>query len=54
MIKTMKSIDEAFSLLPSKMDSKEARLMLLAIGFQLFDAAVNRGIGNAVRFLQRA
>ena len=25
-----------------------------AIGFQLFDAAVNHGIGNAVRFLQRA
>jgi lysozyme family protein len=25
-----------------------------AIGFQLFDAAVNSGIGNAVRFLQRA
>ncbi len=25
-----------------------------AIGFQVFDAAVNHGIGNAVRFLQRA
>lgn len=25
-----------------------------AIGFQLFDAAVNHGIGNAIRFLQRA
>lgn len=25
-----------------------------AIGFQVFDAAVNSGIGNAVRFLQRA
>lgn len=25
-----------------------------AIGFQLFDAAVNHGIGNASRFLQRA
>lgn len=25
-----------------------------AIAFQLFDAAVNHGIGNAVRFLQRA
>lgn len=25
-----------------------------AIGYQLFDAAVNHGIGNAVRFLQRA
>lgn len=25
-----------------------------AIGFQLFDAAVNSGIGNAIRFLQRA
>lgn len=25
-----------------------------AIGFQLFDAAVNHGMGNAVRFLQRA
>lgn len=25
-----------------------------AIGFQMFDAAVNHGIGNAVRFLQRA
>jgi lysozyme family protein len=25
-----------------------------AIGFQLFDAAVNHGIGQAVRFLQRA
>lgn len=25
-----------------------------AIGFQLFDAAINSGIGNAVRFLQRA
>ena len=24
------------------------------IGFQLFDAAVNSGIGNAIRFLQRA
>lgn len=34
MIKIMESIDEAFSLLPSKMNSKEARLMLLAIGLQ--------------------
>ena len=25
-----------------------------AIGFQVFDAAVNHGIGNAARFLQRA
>jgi lysozyme family protein len=25
-----------------------------AIGFQLFDAAVNHGIGQAIRFLQRA
>lgn len=25
-----------------------------AIGYQLFDAAVNHGIGNAIRFLQRA
>lgn len=25
-----------------------------AIGFQLFDAAINSGIGNAIRFLQRA
>ncbi len=25
-----------------------------AIGYQLFDAAVNHGMGNAVRFLQRA
>ncbi|ENV33938.1 glycoside hydrolase family 108 protein [Acinetobacter gerneri] len=25
-----------------------------AIGFQLFDAAVNHGIGNAIRMLQRA
>lgn len=25
-----------------------------AIGFQMFDAAVNHGIGNAIRFLQRA
>jgi len=25
-----------------------------AIGYQVFDAAVNHGIGNAVRFLQRA
>jgi lysozyme family protein len=25
-----------------------------AIGFQLFDAAVNNGIGQAIRFLQRA
>lgn len=25
-----------------------------AIGFQLFDAAVNHGMGNATRFLQRA
>lgn len=25
-----------------------------AIGFQVFDAAVNHGMGNAVRFLQRA
>lgn len=25
-----------------------------AIGFQLFDAAVNHGIGTAIRFLQRA
>lgn len=25
-----------------------------AIGFQLFDAAVNHGIGNAIRLLQRA
>lgn len=30
----MKSIDEAFELLPEKMDSKEARLMVLAIGYQ--------------------
>lgn len=34
MIKIMNSINEAFALLPSKMDSKEARLMLLAIGLQ--------------------
>lgn len=25
-----------------------------AIGFQVFDAAVNHGIGNSIRFLQRA
>lgn len=30
----LKAIDEALSLLPNKMDSKEARIMLLAIGFQ--------------------
>lgn len=30
----LKSIDEALQLLPRKMDSKEARLMLLAIGYQ--------------------
>lgn len=34
MISIMNSINEAFALLPSKMDSKEARLMLLAIGLQ--------------------
>lgn len=34
MIKIMNVIDEAFDLLPSKMSSKEARLMLLAIGLQ--------------------
>lgn len=34
MIKIMSSIDEAFALLPSKMDSKEASLMLLTIGLQ--------------------
>lgn len=30
----LKPIDEALQLLPRKMDSKEARLMLLAIGYQ--------------------
>lgn len=34
MISIMNSINEAFASLPSKMDSKEARLMLLAIGLQ--------------------
>ena len=28
--------------------------LFIPIGFQLFDAAVNHGIGNAIRFLQRA
>lgn len=34
MEEILKSIDEALQLLPRKMDSKEARLMLLAIGYQ--------------------
>lgn len=34
MKEILKSIDEAMSILPDRMDSKEARVMLLAIGLQ--------------------